>query len=194
MSQGYQIVNQSAIHYMTFQVVDWVDIFTRQVYRDIVLDSFRYSQKEKGLWLYAYVIMSNHIHLIAASKDGKLSDLVRDIKKFTAAKILKAIETETESRRDWLLKRFEFAARSKANMKASQFWTHENHAVEIFSDKFFFQKVDYIHLNPVRAGIVAKAEDYLYSSASNFMDKGGLINIEYFGTRFINPTQKITYL
>ena len=76
MSQGYQILNQSAIHYLTFQVVDWVDIFTRQVYRDIVLDSFRYCQKEKGLWLYSYVIMSNHVHLIAASKDGRLSDLV----------------------------------------------------------------------------------------------------------------------
>lgn len=186
MSQGYQIINQSSIHYLTFQVVDWVDIFTRQIYRDIVLDSFRYSQKEKGLWLYAYVIMSNHIHLIAASKDGKLSDLVRDIKKFTAAKIIKAIETEPESRRDWLLKRFEFAARGKANMRTLQFWTHENHAIEIFSDKFFFQKVDYIHLNPVRAGIVAKAEDYLYSSASNFIDKGGLVEIEYFGPRFVD--------
>jgi len=194
MSQGYQILNQSAIHYLTFQVVDWVDIFTRQVYRDILLDSFRYSQKEKGLWLYAYVVMSNHVHLIAASKEGKLSDLVRDIKKFTAAKILKAIETEPESRRDWLLKRFEFAARSKSNMKTLQFWTHENHAVEIFTDKFFFQKVDYIHLNPVRAGIVAKPEDYLYSSASNFIDKGGLIAIEYYGPRFIDGSKQTTYL
>eukprot|EP01036_Dinobryon_divergens_P036031 gene36031-46820_t len=68
-------------------------------------------------------------------------------------------------------------------MTTSQFWTHENHAVEIYSDKFFFQKSEYIHQNPVRAGIVAKAEDYLYSSASNFMDKGGLIDVEYYGTR-----------
>ncbi|WP_259017199.1 REP-associated tyrosine transposase [Emticicia fluvialis] len=193
MSLGYQIANQSAIHYLTFQVVDWVDVFTRQVYRDILLDSFRYCQKEKGLWLYAYVVMSNHVHLIAASKDGRLSDLVRDIKKFTASRILKAIETEPESRRDWLMKRFEFAARSKSNMKTLQFWTHENHAVEIFTDKFFFQKVDYIHENPVRAGIVATPEDYLYSSASNFIDKGGLIEIEYFGPRFIDGSRQTMY-
>jgi REP element-mobilizing transposase RayT len=142
--------------------------------------------------------MSNHIHVIVASKDGKLSDLVRDIKKFTASKILKSIETEPESRREWMLKRFEFAARSKANMTTSQFWTHENHAIEIYSDKFFFQKSDwaafrYIHLNPVRAGIVGKAEDYLYSSASNFIDKGGLINVEYYGTRIIDTSKSITY-
>ncbi len=193
MSQGYQIINQSAIHYLTFQVVDWVDVFSRQIYRDIVLDSFRYSQKEKGLWLYSYVIMSNHVHLIAASKEGQLSNLVRDIKKFTAAKILKAIETEPESRREWMLKRFEFAARSKSNMTSSQFWTHENHAVEIFSDKFFFQKADYIHQNPVRAGIVAKAPDYLYSSASNFLDRSGLIDVEYYGTRIIDTSRNITF-
>ena len=91
---------------------DWIDVFSRQRYRDIILDSFRYCQKEKGLWLYSYVIMrnaaqSNHIYLIAASKDGKLSDWVRDIKKFTASNILKSIETETENRREWMLKRFE---------------------------------------------------------------------------------------
>lgn len=107
MSQGYQIINQSAIHYLTFQVVDWIDVFSRRRYRDIILDSYRYSQKEKGLWLYSYVIMSNHIHLIAASKDGELSDLVRDIKKFTASKILNTIKTEPESRRESMLKRFE---------------------------------------------------------------------------------------
>ena len=79
-----------------------------------------------------------------------------------------------------------------------RFWTHENHAVEIYSDKFFFQKSDwsafrYIHQNPVRAGIVAKAEDYLYSSASNFIDKGGLIDVEYYGRRVIDATKSITY-
>jgi len=126
MSQGYQIINQLAIHYLTFQVVDWVDIFTRQNYRDIILDSFRYSQKEKGLWLYSYVIMrnaaqSNHIHLIAASKDGELSDLVRDIKKFTASKILNTIKTEPESRREWMLKRFERCDVSLCGTKQSKY-------------------------------------------------------------------------
>ena len=97
-----------------------------------------------------------------------------------------------------MLKRFEFAARSKTNMTSLQFWTHENHAVEIYSDKFFFQKSEraafrYIHQNPVRAGIVSKAEDYLYSSASNFIDKGGLIDVEYYGTRMIDTTKSIIY-
>jgi REP element-mobilizing transposase RayT len=76
MSTGYQIINQESIHFLTFQVIDWVDVFTRKAYRDILIDSFKYSQKHKGLLLYSFVIMSNHVHLIVQSKDGKLSDLV----------------------------------------------------------------------------------------------------------------------
>lgn len=76
--------------------------------------------------------MSNHIHLIATSKDGSLSDLVRDIKKFTASKLLNTIKAEPESRREWMLKRFEFAARSKVNMITSQFRKHSRFA-EIYS-------------------------------------------------------------
>ncbi len=67
MSQGYQIINQSSIHYMTFQVVDWVDVFSKQRYQDIVLDGFRCSQKEKGLWLYLYVIQPNDKNNIKAN-------------------------------------------------------------------------------------------------------------------------------
>jgi REP element-mobilizing transposase RayT len=193
MSTGYQIINQESIHFLTFQVIDWVDVFTRKAYRDILIDSFKYSQKHKGLLLYSFVIMSNHVHLIVQSKDGKLSDLVRDIKKFTASQIIKSIETEPESRKEWMLKRFEFAARSKANMTTLQFWTHENHAVEIYSDKFFFQKSDYIHNNPVRAGIVSKPEEYIYSSASNFMDLGGLVDVDYYGNKIVDFAKQKLY-
>ena len=67
MSTGYQISDQEGLYYLTFQVVDWIDIFTRQVYRDIIIESFKYAIENKGLHLFAYVIMSNHVHLIAQS-------------------------------------------------------------------------------------------------------------------------------
>ena len=81
MSTGYQIKDQEALHYLTLQIVDWIDLFSRKVYRDIVLESIRY-QQNKGLQVFGYVIMSNHVHLICNSPEGKLSDTIRDLKKF----------------------------------------------------------------------------------------------------------------
>jgi REP element-mobilizing transposase RayT len=100
MSSGCQIKEQNELHYLTFQVVEWVDIFSRKIYRDIVIDSLRYCQKNKGLEIYAFVVMSNHIHLLAKSPNRDLSDVVREFKSFTAREILKAIEEEPESRRE----------------------------------------------------------------------------------------------
>ena len=178
MPTGYQITNQSGLYYLTLQVVDWVDVFSRKKYRDIVIDSLRYCGASKGLQLRAYVIMSNHVHLIVNTVGSDLSDVLRDMKRYTATSILKEIEqNQQESRRDWILKRFEFAARRHKRNSHHQFWTHENHAVELISTKFIRQKCTYIHHNPVRAGWVANPSDWLYSSASNYEDKGGLIEV-----------------
>jgi REP element-mobilizing transposase RayT len=80
---SYQIRNQEGIYFLTFQVVGWADIFSRKCYRDIIINSLDYSRKNKGLKVYAYVIMTNHVHLVVRSKDGNLSDIVRDVKKLT---------------------------------------------------------------------------------------------------------------
>ena len=77
---GYKIRNQSAIHFLTFAVVAWIDVFTRKEYRDIVLESIRYCQAEKGLLLHCWCIMSNHLHLITSAKNHDLSDVLRDFK------------------------------------------------------------------------------------------------------------------
>ncbi len=94
MSTGYQISEQEELHYVTFQVEKWIDIFTRQIYRDILIDSFRFCQQHQGLEFYAYVIMSNHIHLLIRSNRGSLSNTIEEIKSFTAKKILETINTE----------------------------------------------------------------------------------------------------
>jgi REP element-mobilizing transposase RayT len=183
MDEGYVIRDQTLPHFITATVVDWVDVFSRKVYRDEVIASFDYCIKNKGMILYGYVIMSNHIHLVVQSEEGRLSDLIRDFKKFTANSILNKIKTEPESRREWMLERFALATQSHSRNKAYQLWQYGNHPEEIYTNKFMWSKLDYIHLNPVRAGIVEKASHYLYSSASNYLHNIGLVPI----TKADNP-------
>ena len=178
MSTGYIIADQEVSYFVTFQIVNWIDIFTRKIYRDIVIDNLHYCQQNKGLEIFSFVVMSNHLHLLIRSKSGKLSDTIRDFKSFTAKQILSAIKSEPESRRDWMLKLFELSAKQNKRNELFQVWTHENHAEEIFSNQFILQKINYIHENPVRAGIVEKAEDYLYTSARYFAGMDCLLKID----------------
>jgi REP element-mobilizing transposase RayT len=183
MKEGYVIHDQSLPHFITATVVDWIDVFTRKNYRDCIIESLNYCIENKAMIVYGYVIMSNHIHIIVQSGDGKLSDLIRDFKKFVAKNVLEKIQTEPESRREWMLERFKLATESHSRNKNYQFWQYGNHAEEIYTNKFMWSKLDYIHLNPVRAAIVEKAEDYVYSSASNYINNTGLIEI----TKADNP-------
>jgi putative transposase len=179
---GYKIRNEAEIHFITFAVVEWVDVFTRKEYRDILLDSIRYCQKEKGLKLYSWCIMSNHVHMMAAGRDEKLSAILRDFKKFTSKQIIKAIEQNNgESRKDWMLKVFKEQGENNSRNKEYQFWRQDNQPKECYSPKFSLQKLNYIHNNPVEAGIEDKPENYLYSSARDYFygKKIGLLEIEY---------------
>ena len=179
MSQGYQVYDPAATYFLTFQVVDWVDVFSGEIYRKEITDSLAFCRKSKGLVLYAYVVMTNHLHMMARAGNGNLPDLIRDFKKYTASKILRLIKEGPESRQDWMLKRFEFAARSHKRNSDFQFRTHENHAIEIRSPQFTRQKLDYIHNNPVRAGWVAEPWEWLYSSATNYCGKLSLIEADF---------------
>lgn len=176
MSTGYKIAEKDGLYYLTFQIVGWVDLFTRKIYRDIAVDSFRYCQQNKGLCLFAYVFMSNHIHLLAQSEHEDLSGTIRDFKSYTSKKFLEVVNDGIESRSEWMKMVFEYHGKFK-NKQNNQLWTHENHAELIYSQKFIEQKVDYIHDNPVRAGIVSKPEDYLYSSARNYAGLDYLLEI-----------------
>jgi len=145
----------------------------------MLIESLKYCQANKGLNLHAFVIMSTHVHLIVSVKDGHdLSDFVRDYKKFTSKSILDYIKTGTESRRDWMLHQFKYYASRHTRNEEYQVWTHENHFVEIFSYDFMKQKVDYIHDNPVRAGYVYDAKEYIYSSAANYVEAEAIIEVD----------------
>ena len=162
MGFAYNIKDQGAVHYVIFTVHQWADVFTRDMYVDELLNSLRYCQSQKGLEVFAWVIMTNHMHMIIRAKDENLSDVIRDFKKFTSKAIYKAIiENEKESRKEWLLKVLNYNGKI-------WFWEEGYHGEEIFSSEFYDSKVSYLHLNPVRAGIVEKEEDYLNSSAGEF--------------------------
>ena len=100
MGDAYQIKDQYALHFLTFQVVGWMDIFSRQSYRDVVVDSFNFCRKEKHLKIRAWVIMSNHVHCILSSGTGRLSDTVGEMKGFTSREMLKLVEHGSESRKN----------------------------------------------------------------------------------------------
>jgi REP element-mobilizing transposase RayT len=178
MPTGYRIQDQQGLYYLTLQVVEWIDVFTRQSYKDIIIENLRFCQQNKRFTIFAYVIMSNHVHMLVQSETGKLSETIRDFKSYTSKVILNQVESGNESRKEWMLDVFAKAALKHERNSKYQFWTHENHSEHIYSNKFIAQKIEYIHANPVRAGIVFKPEDYIYSSAKNYAGLENILDVQ----------------
>jgi len=153
-AEGYKIRDQSAQYFLTFTIVGWIDIFSRQRYRDLILESFVYCRKHKQLRLGVYVIMSNHVHAIWQSGNNNLSDVIRDFKTFTSKAITNSIQEEPESRRDWLLHMFRYYAGNTNANETFKVWTNNNHPEEIYTYEFMLSKFNYLHENPVRVGLV----------------------------------------
>ena len=156
--------NENEVHFLTITIIEWIDIFTKPEYFQIIINSLKYCRKNKGLFLYEYVIMTNHIHLIAKAKEGyKLSQIISDFKKHTTREILK--ELEKDNRRYILnLVRNSF---SKKKDCQNQIWQRENYPELIMNEKFLNEKINYIYNNPVKKEFVANQKDWKYSSAKN---------------------------
>ncbi|MBV6439116.1 MAG: transposase [Haliscomenobacteraceae bacterium CHB4] len=180
MSQKYKVLDQQGLYFLTMTVVGWVDVFTRLEYREILFDSLDFCRKNKGLHLNAYVIMTNHVHVIVSCDfPHKLTEVMRDFKKYTAKRILETIENASwESRKDWMLIVFKYHAQGHANRDKYMFWQEGNHPIELWTAPVFDQKVEYIHNNPVEAGWVLHPGDYVYSSASNYLTGSGVFDVE----------------
>ena len=178
---GHKISNQSGLHFITPTIVGWMDVFTRKVYKDIIIESLQYCIQYKGLSVHAYVIMSNHLHLIISAREGyKISNIIRDFKRHTAKEIIKEVlMNNKESRQEWMLRLMKYYAKYNQNNSKYQLWKRDNHPIELGSLKWTKARVDYIHLNPVRAGIVELPENYLHSSASDYItNEMGLLKLE----------------
>jgi len=178
MSRNYKFHNPRGLYFVSFAIVNWLDVFSKNEYKDIIVDSLKYCQKEKGMDIVSWCIMTNHMHLIFMSSGDELpSKILGDFKRFTSKAVVKAIiENPKESRKDIFLHQFQKAAEKSSNVWNYQFWEHDNKPIELWSNKVIRQKVIYVHQNPVEAGLALRAEDYLYSSAVNYAGGDGLID------------------
>jgi len=155
------------LFYVTLTIVNWLDIFTRENYKLIITKNLAYCQQNKGLRIFEYVLMTNHLHMIVQSDLKPLSDILRDFKSYSAKQLFAIIsENPQESRKEWLLRTFKREGYINPLNKAIQVWQNGNYPIQLYSQEIIQQKINYIHQNPIRAGMVAEPHHYLYSSAS----------------------------
>lgn len=179
MSHQYRVRNPEDIYFVTFTIVDWIDLFTRPVYKDMIVESLAYCREHKGLEIHAYCLMTNHLHLlVSAQLPAKLADIIRDFKKYTNKQIIKLVEQENESRRDWIMYRFQYHAKFNTRIQDHKVWQDGYHGIACDYPKILMQKLNYIHDNPVTAGIVNEPEHYKYSSAIDYAGEKGLLDID----------------
>ena len=179
MSNKYKFRSPDELNFVSFTVVYWIDLFIRNEYKDILLESWKYCMNKKGLQIFGWCIMTSHAHMIIGSENHPMDAIMRDMKKFTSGMLPKAIQNNpAESRRDWLLNLMNNSGQKNCHNKIFQLWQQDNHPMELTTPKIMHQKLDYIHDNPVKAGFVEKPEDYLYSSARNYYGMRGLIEIQ----------------
>ena len=180
MSRNYKFFDNTELYFVTYTVVSWVDVFTRDEYRNVLLNSWNYCIKNKGLKIYSWCIMTNHVHMIILSDKNDLSNIMRDMKSFTSTTIKKMIiDNPRESRKKWMLKIMKDAGLKNKNNNEFQLWQQHNHPIILDSNFMLEQKLDYIHNNPVKAGFVDESESYLYSSARDYAGIKGLVDIEF---------------
>jgi REP element-mobilizing transposase RayT len=173
------MLSKEGMYFISFAVINWIDVFIRQQYFELICDSLEYCIKNKGMVVYAYCIMPSHIHMIFSDNNANPSKLLGEFKTFTSKNIRKEIENNIyESRREWMLLMMKDAGAKNSNVKNYQFWQQNNQPMELWSNKFIDQKVDYIHNNPVEAGFVEEAEHWKYSSAIDYSGGKGRVKIE----------------
>jgi len=178
MARKYAIRDSAQLHFVSFATVSWIDVFIRRQYCDIIVDSLKYCIENKGLELYAWCIMSSHVHLIISSENDNLSAILRDLKRHTSKRILELIADDaTESRQTWMLWMFAKAGEVNSNNEKYQFWQQHNHPIQLSTNEMRKQRLDYLHNNPVVSGAVDEPQNYLYSSCRDYCDRPGLLPV-----------------
>ncbi|MCP4697148.1 MAG: transposase [Gammaproteobacteria bacterium] len=168
----YRLFTDEMPYLHTCTILEWLSVFTRPPAAQAVLDGLVFMQEKRGLCVYAYVIMENHIHFIAAGKGQK--NAVDNFKSFTAREILNHLESREERR---LLHWLSICREDKRDNRKYQLWQAGTHPEELQNEAMMRQKVEYIHQNPVRRGYVDRPEDWRYSSARNYAGMEGLIPV-----------------
>ena len=180
MSRKYKFQNKEGLYFVSFATVNWIDVFVRDTYCDLVVESLKYCKNNLGMGICCWCIMPSHIHLIYYSRDKNPEIILGRFKEYTAKHLIKEIAGNIqESRKEWMLWMFKRAAAKSSNVTNYQFWQHNNQPIELWSAEVIQQKADYLHDNPVTAGLVTEAWHWKYSSAADYSGGKGLIDIDY---------------
>jgi len=171
MSERYKVKDSTAPTFITITVVDWVDLFTRPVYCRILDSSLAHCIANRGLRVHAYVYMTNHIHLIVSSEKEELQHIIRDFKKFTSKMIIEAIIENPESRREWLLNKFSYAADRIKRGKNYKVWKDGFHPVLLSTTYMLEQRINYIHENPMELEMIDHPRSWINSSYLAYEDE-----------------------
>ncbi len=164
MRSRYRINDPDAPHFVTATIVEWLPVFASSACCDIVLRSLAYSRAQKGLSIYAWVILDSHLHAILSGPD--LAKTIGDMKKFAAREILAQVELEG---RAWLLNQLAYYRAKHKTASAHQVWQEGVHPQAVLSDEMMEQKLVYLHNNPMKRGLVASPEHWRYSSAHEWL-------------------------
>jgi len=167
----YKFTQPNQPHFMTLTVLHWIPIFTRPDTVNILFESFRYLTRE-GLRIYAYVILENHLHLVAQSEQID-SDIAR-FKSYTSRKLLLYLQEKNVKN---ILEQLAFYKKAHKGDRTYQFWQEGVHPELIQGEEMMRQKIEYIHQNPVKRGYVDEAVHWRYSSARDYAGSSGLLEI-----------------
>lgn len=180
MSRKYKFYNKAGLYFVSFATVRWIDVFVREQYFIAVVNSLNFCRKSKGMEIYTWCIMPSHVHLVFRAQEGNPGDLLRSLKTFTSKEIQKLIkENKKESRKEWMLEMMKQSGLANSNVQNRQFWQQNNHPIGLWSPKVIDQKVNYIHLNPVKAGFVTEPHHWKYSSAIDYSGGKGVLEIDF---------------
>ena len=175
------ILPLDACYFLTFNIVDKIDLFVRPAYKQVIADSLNHFIYTQGLHLYAWCLMSSHLHLVLRTRDGAApAYFERDFKKLTTPSLLKTIEVEMDLRREWMFRRFEEYGMSLRRLEKYHLWQNCSSPLRIENDqpRLLMDRIAHIHENPVREGIVDQPESYLFSSARDYAGIRGLVAVK----------------
>ena len=162
----YQVRETQAAHFITSTIVEWLPVFTTAACCDILVESLAFCRERKGLLIHAWVIMDNHFHAVVSGPE--LAATIRDLKKFTARRLLEQIKLEG---REWLLNQLAYYCLPGKTRSDHQVWQEGFHPQALMTDEMMLQKIEYLHRNPVARGWVAMPEHWRYSSAHEWRER-----------------------
>ncbi|WP_310687310.1 REP-associated tyrosine transposase [Aliifodinibius sp. S!AR15-10] len=168
----YKIYDDVYPYFITSSIMQGYPLFSRPPVARIILNSLSFLQERRQVTLFGYVIMENHLHVVALGE--VLSKKIRLFKSYTARESINWLRANGHTN----ILRFSRQNKQEYNTRSTyQIWQEGFHPKQIIGDDMMIQKLEYIHQNPVRRGYVDNPEDWRYSSARNYLESEALIPI-----------------